>query len=39
MADIRIPIASILDPHSGVKMISSSGNDITETTIERLKYS
>lgn len=37
MADIRIPFSSLSSPASGITLIDSSGSDVTESMLERIK--
>ncbi len=35
MADIRLPMSSLGDPMSGIKMVNKAGQDVTKDMIEK----
>ncbi len=37
MADIRLPLSSLANPQSGIKMVNKAGQDITKETLEKIK--
>lgn len=38
MSDIRIPFTSLLDPLSGISLITKNGEDVTQVALERYKF-
>jgi len=38
MSDIRVPLSSLLDESSGVRVVNSLGEDLTSSFIDRSVY-